>query len=83
MRRKKLWRVWAKALGSERPNLAPDAIRVAQAEIDAAHANAEPAFLDLVRRVARNIEAYQAHIKHRDPAPLVRDGRTLGVRYTR
>jgi histidinol dehydrogenase len=32
--------------------------------------------------VAANVRQYQRHILHRDPPPLVREGRRLGVRYT-
>jgi histidinol dehydrogenase len=32
--------------------------------------------------VIANVRVYQEHIRHRDPAPLVRGGRRLGVRYT-
>src|SRR5207344_3137623 len=60
----------------------PNAIRVPESEIARAHREADPAFLALMRRVIDNIRAYQEHIRQRDPAPLVRDGRKLGVRYT-
>jgi len=66
----------------DRAQLSADGLRVPQADIDAAHAAAEPAFLSLVQRVADNIRAYQEHIRHRDPQPLRRGGRTLSVRYT-
>lgn len=66
----------------DRAAIAPSAIRVPAAEIARAHAAADPEFLALVRTVAANIRAYQEHIRHRDPAPLVRGGRKLGVRYT-
>ena len=39
-------------------------------------------FLALIRKVIANIREYQEHIRVRDPAPLVRNGRRLGVRYT-
>jgi histidinol dehydrogenase len=66
----------------DRANIAPDAIRVPEDAIAAAHAKADPAFLSLVRNAAANIRAYQEHIRHRDPEPLVRGGRKLGARYT-
>lgn len=66
----------------DRAELTPETLRVPTDDLEAAHAAAEPAFLALVRRVADNIRAYQTHIKHRDPAPLERGGRSLGVRYT-
>ncbi|MDD9970534.1 MAG: histidinol dehydrogenase [Myxococcales bacterium] len=60
----------------------PDSVRVSTSKLEQAHREAEPAFLDLIRRAADNIRTYQEHIRHRDPAPLVRKGRKLGVRYT-
>lgn len=66
----------------EKTPLSPDRMRVSAAELAAAHAAAEPAFLELVRRVAENIRQYQRSILWSDPAPLRRGGRTLGVRYT-
>ena len=66
----------------DRAQITADDIRVAPEEIDRAHAEADPEFLALVRRVADSIRSYQEHIRHRDPEPLVRDGRKLGVRYT-
>jgi histidinol dehydrogenase len=66
----------------DRAELTPQTLRVSADEIADAHAQAEPAFLDLVRRVTANIREYQEHIRHRAPEDLVRGGRRLGVRYT-
>jgi histidinol dehydrogenase len=66
----------------DRAPISPETIRVPEAEIARARREADPAFLTLMRRVIANIRAYQEHIRHRDPQPLVRDGRRLGVRYT-
>jgi histidinol dehydrogenase len=66
----------------DRASIAPQAIRVPAEDIARARREADPLFLDLMRRVIENIRAYQAHIRHRDPPPLVRGGRKLGVRYT-
>ena len=41
-------------------------IRVPQSELDRAHAQADPQFLETVRRVRENIRAFQAAILHRD-----------------
>ncbi|MGB0680089.1 MAG: histidinol dehydrogenase [Polyangiales bacterium] len=60
---------------------APAALRVPEAELAAAHAHIDADFLALMRRAADNIRAYQQHIRHRDPEPLVRGGRRLGLRY--
>lgn len=66
----------------DRAQIEPSAIAVPESEIARAHRAADPAFLALMRRVIANIREYQEHIRHRDPAPLLRGGRTLGVRYT-
>ncbi|MDH5673258.1 MAG: histidinol dehydrogenase [Myxococcales bacterium] len=66
----------------DRASLEPGALHVPQAELERAHAEAEPEFLALVRRVRDRIATYQRHILHRDPPPLVDGGRKLGVRYT-
>jgi histidinol dehydrogenase len=66
----------------DRASITHETIRVPQVEIERAHREADPEFLTLMRRVITNIREYQEHIKHRDPAPLIRDGRKLGVRYT-
>jgi histidinol dehydrogenase len=66
----------------DRAAIAADAIAVPASELARAHAAAEPQFLALIRRAIANVRVYQEHIRHRDPAPLVRGGRRLGVRYT-
>jgi len=62
--------------------LTPQTLRVSAAEIGTAHAAADGAFMDLMRRVIANIRAYQQSILLEAPAPLKRGGRQLGVRYT-
>jgi histidinol dehydrogenase len=66
----------------DRAVITADTLRVPEAEIARAHREAEPEFLALIRKVIANIREYQEHIRVRDPAPLVRNGRRLGVRYT-
>lgn len=66
----------------DRAQITPETIRVPEAEIARAQREADPAFLKLMRQVIANIREYQEHIKLRDPAPLLRGGRKLGVRYT-
>lgn len=66
----------------DRAQITAATIRVPEAKIARAHREADPEYLALMRRVIANIRAYQEHIRHRDPAPLVREGRKLGVRYT-
>lgn len=71
---------WERTL--DKAELTPATIRVSAEAIAQAHAEAEPAFLALVRRVAANIREYQEHILIQAPPLLSRGGRTLGVRYT-
>jgi histidinol dehydrogenase len=66
----------------DRATIAPQGIRVPAEEIVRAHRQADPQFLALIRQVIANIRAYQEHIRVRDPEPLLRGGRRLGVRYT-
>ncbi len=66
----------------DRATLTPATLRVSAEAIQDAHRKAEPEFLALVRRVAANIRQYQESILIKDPPPLKRGGRTIGVRYT-
>ncbi len=66
----------------DRADVTPATLRVPQAQLDRAHAEADDDFLTLMREAISNIRTYQQHILLKDPAPLVRDGRRLGVRYT-
>ncbi len=59
-----------------------ETVRIPEEDILAAHKQADPAFLKIIRSAAANIREYQQSILVSDPPPLVRDGRTLGVRYT-
>ena len=62
--------------------LTEDSLRVPEQEIRQAHAECDPEFLALMRKVVANIREYQEHILVRAPEPIVKDGRVLGVRYT-
>ena len=66
----------------EKVELTPETMRVEAERLGAAHASADADFLALMRRAIANIREYQEAIRHRDPPPLVRGGRVLGVRYT-
>jgi histidinol dehydrogenase len=66
----------------DRAQITPHTLHVSQAELDAAHASADPRFLQLMRQAITNIEAYQRHILVKAPPPLERAGRSLAVRYT-
>lgn len=57
-------------------------LHVSDEDMEAAHQQADPEFMELVRRVIANIREYQEHILVEPPEPLQRDGRLLGVRYT-
>lgn len=62
--------------------LAPTMLRVSPQTIADARDKAEPEFLALIQKVAENIRQYQESIKIQPPAPLIRGGRKLSVRYT-
>jgi histidinol dehydrogenase len=66
----------------DRADLSASSLRVPDDVIAKAHADAEPEFLALMRRAIENIRSYQEHILVKAPAPLVRGGRKLGVRYS-
>jgi len=66
----------------DRCQVPADGLHVSAEALEQAHRAADQDFLGLVRRSADNIHAYQEHIRLRDPEPLVRHGRRLGVRYT-
>lgn len=66
----------------DRADITPETLRVPTETIAAAHAAAEPSFLQLIRRVIANIREYQESILLKSPPPLKRGGRELGVRYT-
>jgi histidinol dehydrogenase len=66
----------------DRAQITPQNLRVTEAELQRAHAAADPEFLKLMREAIANIRAYQEHILIKPPAPLKRGGRTLAVRYT-
>ncbi|KKK95840.1 hypothetical protein LCGC14_2668770, partial [marine sediment metagenome] len=65
----------------DKAQLTPETLRVGQAQIDKACAEADPAFVQLIRRAAENIRQYQQHIMVQAPPPLKRGGRRLAVRY--
>jgi histidinol dehydrogenase len=64
----------------DRAELSPDTIRVSAAEMQAAHAQAEPEFLATVRQVRDNILEFQRAILHRD-VEVRRPGVLLRQRY--
>lgn len=60
----------------------PDPLLVTQAELDAALDAVEPALLDVLRRAAKNIEAFHSRQVRQDSVLLERDGVVLGQRFT-
>jgi histidinol dehydrogenase len=66
----------------DRAEITPQTIRVPAEVIAKAHREADAEFLALMRRAIANIREYQRHILLQAPAPLNREGRQLGVRYT-
>src|SRR5262249_10288347 len=65
----------------DRVRLAPETLRVSPAELAQAHAAAEPAFLDTVRRVRQNILAFQLGLLHSDAVLSVAGSHELRLRY--
>jgi len=63
------------------PDMTADQLRVSPEEIRAAHAAADPAFLQTVRRIWENIQRFQEAIRHRDVTITPSAGVTLTERY--
>ncbi len=66
----------------DRADVKPETLRVSAEQLRSAHTAMDRSFLELMRAASSNIREYQAHIRVQAPAPLVRGGRRLGVRYT-
>jgi histidinol dehydrogenase len=64
----------------DRAELTAETVRVSEAELSAAHATADPAFLATVGRIRENILEFQRPILHRD-VEVSRPGVTLRQRY--
>jgi histidinol dehydrogenase len=65
----------------DRVRLDADTLRVRPAELARAHADADPAFLDTVRRVRKNIFAFQSGIVQRDAILSLGGRHELRLRY--
>jgi histidinol dehydrogenase len=61
--------------------LETEQIRVSPGELAGAHRKADPAYLETIARVRRNIQAYQEAILHHDVMLPPRDGIELGLLY--
>jgi len=65
----------------DRVRLDADTLRVNRAELAQAHAAADPAFLETVRRVRKNILAFQTGLRQRDAVLTVAGRHELRLRY--
>jgi histidinol dehydrogenase len=65
----------------DRVRLDAQTLRVTRAEMSLAHAAADPAFLETVRRVQKNVWSFQAGLLHRDAVMTVTGLHELRVRY--
>jgi histidinol dehydrogenase len=65
----------------DRVRLDAQTLRVTRAEMSLAHAAADPAFLETVRRVQKNVWSFQAGLLHRDAVMTVSGLHELRVRY--
>ncbi len=62
-------------------DLTPETLRVPVEQLAAAHASAEPAFLETIRRVRQNIVRFQTALLHRDVEVPIEEGGYLRQRY--
>jgi histidinol dehydrogenase len=65
----------------DKANLTADTIHVPQADLERAHAEADPAFLARIRRIRQNILRFQQAILHRDVRVEIGQGSYLAQRY--
>ena len=65
----------------DRVRLDAQTLRVTRAEMSLAHAAADPAFLETVRRVRMNVTSFQAGLLHRDAVMTVSGLHELRLRY--
>lgn len=62
-------------------DLTADTIRVSREEIEAAHRQSDPEFLETIRRIQENIRQFQSAILHQGVEMLSSNGATLCQRY--
>ncbi len=65
----------------DKADLSPRELRVSAAELAAAHAAAEPVYLQAIRRIRQNILEFQTAILHKDVRVDRADGSSLRQRY--
>jgi len=63
------------------PGFSADQIKVASNEMSEAHRRLPATLLSAIRRSIAQVREYQQHIMPVDPAPLIRDGAELGLRF--
>jgi histidinol dehydrogenase len=66
----------------DRAELTPEQVRVPAAELEAAHRDADPAYLETIARVRENVLTYQRAILAQDVRIEPRPGVILGLRHT-
>lgn len=65
----------------DRAELTAETLRVPETELAAAHAAADPEFLETIRRIRANILQFQTAILHKDVTVKLQHGGTLRQRY--
>jgi histidinol dehydrogenase len=65
----------------DKVKLKPNEIRVPQAELQAAHAAADPDFLDTIRNIRQNVLSFQMGLLHSDAILSVSGSHELQLRY--
>jgi histidinol dehydrogenase len=65
----------------DKADLTADQLRVPQADLESAHAAADPALIDSIRRIRDNVAEFQQAILHRDVTIQPKPGVTLTQRY--
>jgi histidinol dehydrogenase len=65
----------------DRATLTPETLRISEGELAEAHAKADPALLETVRRVRQNILAFQHGVLHRSAVLTVAGKHELRLRY--
>ena len=65
----------------DKVKLTPDMVKVTAAELDDAHAEAEPEYLDVLRRIRYNVDSFQSGLMHRDAELRVSGSYELHLRY--
>jgi histidinol dehydrogenase len=65
----------------DKVKLKPEAIRVDEAELAAAHKAADPEYLEVLRRIRYNVESFQSGLLNRDAELRVSGQHELSMRY--